>query len=46
MWGGGFAVTMAERRKHEMLDQKIEAACMSNPPDRSYLAPNATTSKD
>src|ERR1700754_2902459 len=42
MWGGGFAVTMAQYRKHEYVNREVEQACMSNPPDRSYLDDNAT----
>jgi hypothetical protein len=42
MWGGGMAVTAAEYRKRQMTDREVELACMSNPPDRSYLDSDAT----
>lgn len=43
--GGGFAATMAQYRKREMVQYQVEKACMSNPPDRRYLEPGSTVGR-
>jgi hypothetical protein len=46
MPGGTIGFLATQHRKREMFMRQLEQACMTNPPNRSYLDPSATTTKD
>jgi hypothetical protein len=46
MPGGTVGFLAMQHRKREIFKAQVEQACMTNPPDRSYLDPAATVTKD
>lgn len=46
MPGGTAGLAAVYMRKREMFKYEVEKACLTNPPPRRYLDPDATLSKD
>lgn len=44
--GGTVGFLALQHRKREMFKARVEQACMTNPPDRSYLDPSGSAQKD
>jgi hypothetical protein len=44
--GGTVGFMALQHRKRELFKARVEQACMSNPPDRTYLDPAAPGSKN
>jgi len=44
--GGTVGFLALQHRKRELFKARVEQACMTNPPDRSYLDPNGSAKKN